>query len=246
MTTPHGPRVLRYSTADELADAVANQLLSRLIELQAKGPVHLCLTGGRIANRMYESLAALAEGSELDPSQLHLWWGDERFVPLTDPDRNASQSFGILARTISLRPGQTHAMPANDGPADSSEAAFSYARELGDTVFDICLLGMGEDGHVASLFPNHPSFTEPTSATVIGVTDSPKPPPERVSLTMSAINRSREVWVLVSGAGKAEAVERTIAGDKSLPAASVQGREETFFFLDQAAASLLPRYNCLL
>ncbi|MGD8215042.1 6-phosphogluconolactonase [Aestuariimicrobium sp. Y1814] len=240
------PRVLRYSSSDELADAVASLLLTRLVELQAKGEVHVCLTGGRIANRMYESLASLAEGSELDPSKLHLWWGDERFVPLTDPDRNASQSFGILARTISLRPGQTHAMPATDGRADSDEAAFSYARELGDTVFDVCLLGMGEDGHVASLFPNHPSFTQPTSAMVIGVSDSPKPPSERVSLTIPAINRSRAVWVLVSGEAKAEAVQRTIGGDPSLPATAVQGREETFFFLDQAAASLLPRYNCQL
>ena len=241
-----GPRVLRYSSSDELADAVASQLLTRLIGLQATGEVNLCLTGGRIANRMYESLAALAEGSDLDPSKLHIWWGDERFVSLSDPDRNASQSFGILARTISLRPGQTHAMPAKDGRADSDEAAFSYAQELGDTVFDVCLLGMGEDGHVASLFPKHPSFTQSTSATVIGVTDSPKPPAERVSLTMQAINRSRAVWVMVGGEGKAEAVKRTIGGDETLPSTAVQGREETFFFLDQAAASLLPRYNCLL
>ncbi|MGA4508580.1 6-phosphogluconolactonase [Propionibacteriaceae bacterium G1746] len=246
MTRTSSPRVLRYANADELAEAVAMQLLDRLVTQQASGAVHLCLTGGRIANRMYETLATLAANSELDSSRLHVWWGDERFVALTDPDRNASQSIGILARTITLNPGQTHAMPAKDGSADPDEAAFSYARELGDTVFDVCLLGMGEDGHVASLFPDHPSFTQPTSASVIGVTDSPKPPPERMSLTMSAINRSKAVWVLVSGEPKAESAARAIQGDPALPASAVQGQQETLFFLDQAAAGQLPRYNCAL
>ena len=244
MTNP--ARVIRFTNADELAEAVAAQLLARLIEVQQDGPVHLCLTGGRIANRMYEALATLAEDSALDPSLMHIWWGDERFVPLTDPDRNATQSFGILARTMTFTPGQTHPMPARDGKADAHEAAFAYARELGDTVFDVCLLGMGEDGHVASLFPNHPSFQNTMASAVIGVEDAPKPPPERMSLTMNAINRSRAVWMLVSGAGKAEALTRAMGGDPSLPASAVRGTEETLWFLDAEAASLLPRYNCLL
>ena len=243
---PVPPRVVRFTTADELAEAVAGQLLDRLISRQSAGDVHLCLTGGRIANRMYEALANLAEGSGLDSGRLHLWWGDERFVPLTDPDRNATQSIGILARTIHFAPGQTHPMPARDGQRDAGEAAFAYAQDLGDTVFDVCLLGMGEDGHVASLFPGHPSFVQPTSAAVIGVADSPKPPAERMSLTVSAINRSRAVWMLVSGEAKSEAVARALGGDDSLPARAVGGTEETFWYLDAEAASLLPRYNCLL
>lgn len=239
-------RVVRFHTPEELAEGAAQQLLARLVEVQqAQGEVNLCLTGGRVANTMYTSLASLAEGSDLDPRQLSLWWGDERFVGLTDPDRNALQSLSLLARTLHLSPSQTHPMPGSDGKADPDEAAFSYARELGDTVFDVCLLGMGEDGHVASIFPDHPSM-DPTTATVIGVTDSPKPPSERVSLTLNALNRSTAIWMLVTGEAKAEAVAKALAGDWFLPAARVRGTVETLWFLDAEAASLLPRFNCLL
>ena len=240
------PRVVRFASPEALAEAVAGQLLERLLSRQQEGDVHLCLTGGRIANRMYEALADLVPTTNLDPARLHIWWGDERFVPVTDPDRNATQSFGILGRTITFAPGQTHPMPARDGQRDADEAAFAYARELGDTVFDVCLLGLGEDGHIASLFPGHPSFTQSTSATVIGVSEAPKPPPDLMSLTIPAINRSRAVWVLVSGEEKSDAVARALAGDVDLPSAAISGSEETFWFLDADAASQLPRYNCLL
>lgn len=239
------PRVLRFSTADELAEAVAQLVLTRLLERQAQDEVHLCLSGGRIAKRTYEALAGRAETSALDSSKLNIWWGDENFLPVSDPQRNAGQSFGVLARTLSFNPTKTHPMPSPDGKADPHEAAFSYARELGDTEFDLCLLGVGEDGHVAGLFPHHPS-SEPTNALVVGVTDSPKPPAERVSLTLKAINRSKAVWLIVSGEEKAQAVAAALGGDQDLPAALAKGTEETYWFLDQDAANLLPRYNCLL
>lgn len=239
-------RVMRYANPDELADAAAQQLLSRLgATIEDRGEADLCLTGGRIANRMYERLAAMAAEQDFDASTLNLWWGDERFVGLTDPERNAGQSFALLAGSMSLSPARIHPMPPRDGHADPSAAAFDYARELGSTIFDVCLLGIGEDGHVASLFPNHPS-SAPTSATVIGVTDSPKPPSERVSLTLNAINRSRSVWLMASGEGKAEAVAAALNGDLDLPAANVHGTEETLWFLDAEAAGQLPTYNCML
>lgn len=239
-------RVIRYADAEDLAEGAAEQLLARLIAVQqVKDHAQLCLTGGRIANRIYAHLAELAVGSALDPDRLDLWWGDERFVGLTDPDRNALQSLSILARTLKIPPSQIHPMPGKDGKADPDEAAYSYAQDLGDVVFDVCLLGVGEDGHVASIFPDHPSM-DPSSATVIGVTDSPKPPSERISLTMKAINRSVAVWLLVSGAEKADAVAKSLAGDWFLPAARVHGTDETLWFVDQAAASSVPRFNCLL
>ncbi len=239
-------RVLRFHSPEELAEGAARQLLARLVEVQrSRGEANLCLTGGRVANSIYQSFAGQVEGSELDPSQLHLWWGDDHYVGLTDPDRNAIQSLSILARTLHLSRAQTHPMPGSDAHADADEAAFSYARELGDTLFDVCLLGMGEDGHVASIFPEHPSM-DPTTATVIGVSDAPKPPSDRISLTLNAINRSRSVWLLVTGEAKAESVARALGGDWFLPAARVKGTVETLWFLDAAAASLLPRFNCLL
>ena len=237
--------IQRWATGTDLTDGVAERLMARLVELQATTDrsVHLCLTGGRIANRIYSAFADLVEGSGLDTSRIELWWGDERFVPTEDPDRNAGHTLAILARTLQVTPAHTHAMSAADGVTDNEASALTYAKELGDTVFDICLLGMGEDGHVASIFPNHPSFEE-TTHTVIGVNDSPKPPSSRISLTVPTLSRSREVWFLVSGAEKADAVARAYAGDPTLPGGVVRGRERTLWIVDRAAGAGLPHHEC--
>ena len=234
----------RFATADDLAHGVAVTLLGRLEQLQEGGRVaQLCLTGGRIANHIYASLGLMVEGSHLDPARLELWWGDERFLPTSDPDRNAGETLAILAGHFPLAPSRTHPMPAADGLVDNVASAVAYAKELGDTVFDICLLGLGADGHVASIFPGHASFAEVTH-TVIGVDDSPKPPVERISLTLPALRRSREVWFLVSGSDKADAVARSVAGDASLPAGVTRGTEGTVWFLDSEAAAGLPYHRC--
>ncbi len=238
------PRVLRHADADELVDRVAHLLLSRLLELQGQqDTVHLCLTGGKLANQVYQCFAELVPGSELDPGALNLWWSDEAFVPTTDPERNSLQSLSILARTLRLAGSQTHPMPPRDGHADPDEAAYAYAGELGDTIFDICLLGVGVDGHVAAVFPGHESF-EPTASLAVGVTDAPVPPAEQTTLTLAAINRSRRVWLWAVGEHKADAVARSIGGDQSLPASTVRGIDETLWFVDAEAASKLPQYHC--
>ncbi len=237
-------RILRFPSDTDLVDEAAHMLLNHLAQRQEhQAQVHLCLTGGRIANRIYAAFAELAGESHFDASTLHLWWGDEQFVGTTDPERNALQSLALLARSLQLKSAQIHPMPASDGNADPDESAFAYAQELGDTVFDLCLLGMGPDGHVASIFPGHPS-SDPTSLAVIGVTDAPKPPPERISLTLSTINRSRSVWLWVNGAEKAESVAGALSGDADVPAGHVSGVESTIWFLDEAAARRLPRHRC--
>ena len=237
--------ILRWATGTDLTEGVAERLMARLVELQGQtdGPVHLCLTGGRIANRIYESFAELVEGSGLDPARIELWWGDENFVPTEDPQRNAGHTLAILARTLQPSSANIHAMAAADGTTDNASSALTYAKELGDTVFDICLLGMGEDGHVAAIFPDHPSFAV-TGHTVIGVSDSPKPPSSRISLTVPALNRSREIWYLLSGENKADAVARAYAGDPTLPGGVVRGTERTLWFVDRAAGSELPYHDC--
>lgn len=238
------PQVLRHHDAADLADRAAERLLATLIELQADGRVaQLCLTGGRIAHQMYIKLGELVEGSALDPARLELWWGDERFVPTDDPDRNAGPTLAVLAGHFPLAPARTHPMPAADGVVDAAASAATYAKELDDTRFDLCLLGMGPDGHVASIFPDHPS-SEPTNQTVIGVSDAPKPPAERISLTLPALNNSDEVWFLVSGLDKAPAVARAISGDVALPAARIHGGRRTLWLVDQDAASGLPYFEC--
>lgn len=238
-------RVVRLEDATDVSTVVAARLLERLIELQSTQPVvHLCLTGGDAANAMYEIFADLADGSELDASKLQLWWGDERFVPATDPARNSLQAVTRLARTVAIKSADTHMMAAKDGRKDSHESAAEYEAELGDTCFDITLLGIGKDGHVASIFPDHPS-SEPTSRAVIGVTDSPKEPAERISLTIPTLNRSEDIWFIATGKGKARAVERSLAGDEAWPGALVHGHRATYWYLDEAAAGELPaQYTC--
>lgn len=238
-------QVVRYAQPDDLTEAVAERLLARLVELQQgnEEPIQLCLTGGRIANRVYQAFVDRMDASPFDPTRIELWWGDERFVATEDPERHAGHTLAILARKLPVSSAKTHPMPAADGIADSAAAAAAYARELGDTAFDICLLGMGTDGHVASVFPGHPSFAE-TTHSVIGVNDAPKAPSSRISLSIPTLNRSREVWYIVSGADKAEAVSRAHAGDETVPGGVVRGSDRTMWFLDRDAASRLPYHEC--
>ncbi len=238
-------RIVRLDDATEVADAVARRLLARIVELQEKrGVVHICLTGGDTANQMYERFADLVPDSDLDASKLQLWWGDERFIPATDAERNSLQAVTRLARTVAIKSADIHMMPAQDGRADSHQCAAEYETELGDTTFDVTLLGLGADGHVGSIFPNHPSF-ETTSRNVIGVTDSPKSPSERISLTIPALNRSEEIWFIATGASKADAVARSLEQDEALPASHVRAQGATYWFLDADAAANLPApYDC--
>ena len=175
------PEILLHAGADEVAEALAARLMARLTEIQRDFRVpQLALTGGRIATRAYQSLANEGPNSAVDWSRIELWWGDERFVPADHADRNAKQTLDLLAAPLALDPARVHEMPASDGGLDLDQAAEAYARELGDVIFDICLLGMGPDGHVASIFPEHPSSY--AAGDVIAVRASPKPPPERISL----------------------------------------------------------------
>lgn len=238
-------RVVRLPKPRDVVHLVAERLLENIVELQAKqGEVHICLTGGTTANAMYEVFAELAATSEIDATRLHFWWGDERFVPATDPARNSLQALERLARTIPIHSAHIHMMAAQDGRKDSHESASVYENELGNTEFDITLMGLGTDGHCASIFHDHPSF-EPTNRLVIGVEDSPRPPSDRITLTFNALNRSQYVWFLATGEQKAKALQAVLGGDESLPATHVQGRRGTIWFVDEQAASALPQqYKC--
>jgi 6-phosphogluconolactonase len=235
------PEILLHAGADEVAEALAARLMARLAEIQRDFRVpQLALTGGRIATRAYQKLANDGPNSAVDWSRIELWWGDERFVPADHADRNAKQALDLLAAPLALNPDRIHEMPASDGGLDLDQAADAYARELGEVSFDICLLGMGPDGHVASIFPEHPSSY--ADGNVIAVRSSPKPPPERISLTLPVINRSQEVWFVVSGADKAAAAKMALlgAGAVQLPAGGVSGVERTLWLLDRDAAAQLP------
>lgn len=243
------PRIEVHPDAADLATAVAGELLSRLADAQDAGRVpHVGLTGGTIAEAIHREIARLSPNSEVDWTRVVVWWGDERFVAPDSPDRNVLDARTAFLDAVGIPPEHVHEMPSTADAADVDAAAASYAAELrehGTGEFEILMLGMGPDGHVASLFPGHPAL-DVTDTVAVGVTGSPKPPPERVTLTFAALNRSSSVWFLVSGEGKAEAVARAHAGTPDapvdphdVPAAGVTGREETIWFLDRASASQL-------
>lgn len=241
MATTDDTEILLLAGPEEVAQTLAARLTARLAELQRdSGVPQLALTGGRIATKAYQQLASAGAGSGVDWSRVELWWGDERFVAADDGDRNDLGTLEVLTAALPLDPSRIHRMPARDGGLDLDAAAAHYATELGDTVFDICLLGMGPDGHVASVFPGHPSAS--AVGTVIAVRNSPKPPPDRISLTLSVIDTAREVWFLVSGSDKADAARLALVagGGDPVPAARVSGVARTLWLLDGDAAAQLP------
>ena len=247
--SPAPPEVLVHPDADVLAAATAARLLTRLIDLQShRSPVHVVLTGGTVGIATLRAAAASPVRDAVDWSGVHLWWGDERFLPDGDPDRNETQARGALIDALgdALPAGNVHAVPplSADVP-DAESAARRYAAELrahaaGDGLaprFDVLLLGMGPDGHVASLFPGHPGL-DVTGLPTAGVHGSPKPPPERVTLTFEAIARAEDVWVVAAGAEKAPAVAAALRGAPvhETPAAGVAGTRRTLWLVDVAAA----------
>ncbi|WP_028638391.1 6-phosphogluconolactonase [Nocardioides sp. URHA0032] len=237
------PRIEVHPDATTLATAVAGELLSRVGDAQAAGGVpQIALTGGTIAEEIHREIARLSPASEVDWSQVVVWWGDERFVAPDSPDRNARQAREAFLDAVGADPAKVHEMPSTADAADVDAGAASYAAELrehGSGAFEVVMLGIGPDGHVASLFPGFPQLDSTDIA--VGVTGSPKPPPERISLTFAPLNRARSAWFLVSGEGKAAAVAAALGGadPHDTPAAGVTGLEETIWFLDRAAASQL-------
>ncbi|WP_433614529.1 6-phosphogluconolactonase [Dactylosporangium sp. CA-139114] len=241
-----------------LAEAAAARLIVRLTDAQAeRGEATVVLTGGRIAAQIYQAVRESPARDAVDWSRVNVWWGDERFLPSGDGERNETQARAALLDALNLDPARVHPMPASDGPdgEDAEAAAARYAAALADAArpghaelphFDVVLLGVGEDGHVASVFPEHPVTLE--SRPVSAVRGSPKPPPVRITLTLPAINTAAEAWLIASGDGKAKAVGLALAdaGPRQIPAAGVHGRELTLWLLDTAAAhELPPRFRSL-
>ena len=236
------PRIEVHDDAPALASAVAGALVSRLAAAQAAGRDPHVGPHRRHHRRRRPSRAGAGGfgGSGIDWSRVDFWWGDERFVPRDSPDRNAGAARAAFLDPVGVDPARVHEIGSSDDFATVADAAQAYGREIrthGSGAFEVVMLGVGPDGHVASLFPGHPAL-EVDDEIAVPVTDSPKPPPERVSLTFPALNRTRATWLVVSGAEKADAVARALAGG-DVPAARVGGTEETVWFLDRAAASAL-------
>lgn len=235
------PLIEVHESPEVLATAVAGELLNRIADSQAAGHIpDIGLTGGTIADAVHREVARLAPASGVDWGAVQLYFGDERFVPADSSERNARQARAAFLDEVGAT--RVHEIPSSDDVDSAEDAAASYAstvRSTGSGDFDVLMLGVGPDGHVASLFPGHPGV-DATDEIAIAVHDSPKPPPDRVSLTFEALNRAQAVWFLVTGEAKADAVRRALADDGTVaetPARGVRGTAETVWFLDKAAAS---------
>jgi 6-phosphogluconolactonase len=253
--TPTGLTAVVHNDRQLLVDNAAARLVMAIREAQAsRGQADIVLTGGSLGSAVLVALGHSPTKDTIDWRNLNLWWGDERFLPAGDPERNETQARAALLDAVPLDPARVHPMPAADGTdgSDVDAAARRYADLLaaagdahgGQAVpeFDVLMLGVGPDAHVASLFPGHPALHE-EEAPVIGVRGAPKPPPVRISLTFPSLCAARDVWFLVSGEDKAGAVGLALsgAGRMQAPAAGVTGRRSTTWLLDRQAATHVPK-----
>ncbi len=246
-TTSAEKRVVVETTPGAVAERVADRFLTRLRARTRNGRLaHVALTGGSMGSAVLRATLEHPRAANIDWSLVHFWWGDERWVARDDADRNAVQSRAALLDHIPVPAENIHETAATGEGLTLDEAAEAYAAELARfgtdenpwPSFAVCFLGVGPDGHIASLFPDRPEVTVTESA-VLPVRNSPKPPPERITLTRPVLNASKRVWLVLTGADKASALGLALAGASytSVPAAGAKGRKRTVFFVDDAAAS---------
>jgi 6-phosphogluconolactonase len=227
-------RVLIHPDKASLSGSVAARFITKIIDLlEDRDAVNVVLTGGSVGTAVLAAINASPARDSVDWKRVSFWWGDERFVARDDADRNELQARRALL-----------------DHADIDEAAAVYALELleaGDgndyPTFDITFLGVGPDGHIASLFPGQDAVRV-TNATVVAVRESPKPPPKRLSLTLPVIRSSERIWLVLAGSDKASALGLALAGASidEVPVAGAEGRRRTVFFVDKDAASEVPEY----
>lgn len=242
------PAVETYPDSTALTTAAGDRLAETIeAAIAARGRALIVLTGGGTGIGLLARVRDHAD--RIDWPGVHVFFGDERFVPAADNERNVNQAREALLDHVGIPPGNIHAMAASDGGGDLDAAAAAYQRLLGADAapgepapaFDVHLLGVGPEGHINSLFPDTAAVCE-TSRPVVAVDDSPKPPPRRITLTLPAVRCSRQVWLVAAGAAKADAVAAAVGGadPASVPAAGAVGREDTVWLLDTEAASRLP------
>ena len=200
-----------FSDAEVLAKTVTQRIkIACKTAVEKRGAFHLVLAGGTTPKRCYELLA----DENLPWDKLHIYFGDERCLAIGDDERNDTMAKNAWLDKVSIPDSQIHSMPAEEGPnagAKIYSVLLAKAPQL-----DLVLLGLGEDGHTASLFPDNPACQDTRYA--VPVFDAPKPPPERLSMGQAYINKARDQWFIVTGSGKCDAIEKIMSGEP-LPAA---------------------------
>lgn len=251
---PAQPELIVQSDAERLALDVAVRTLATLAQVQQqRGRAALALTAGSIMEAVWAAIAASAARDSVDWSRVDVFWADERYVPAGSGDRNDRPANRILFSHQPFSAARQVPMPASDsGYQNLDAAAAGYADQLAEARraddpdeipnFDVLLLGVGPDGHCASLFPEHPGVHD-ESGPVIAVRNSPKPPPNRISLSFPGLAAANEIWFVAAGTGKAEAVALALsgAGRVQVPSAGPRGRFRTLWLVDRDAAAHIKR-----
>ena len=243
--------ILKQSDSTAVATAAADAFVLEVGKLLAtKDQIHVSITGGSVGILTLVKIGEQPGVADLDWSRVHIWWGDDRFVAADNADRNSLQADGALLKSLPLDAAKVHAFPALNPESavsvadqlDSAAEAFSgeVSRfiEPGSSqlLFDITILGMGPDGHIASLFPGH-AIPAP-GIVIVAEHNSPKPPPQRLTFSYEAINNSNEIWFVVAGADKAEAVSVAFSDAPTrLPVGRVNAISKTVWFIDEAAGA---------
>jgi 6-phosphogluconolactonase len=231
--------LISFASADELAARAASAWLDEIAAANhAARPHCVALSGGRIALKFFTSVVAQARAREISLGLVHFFWADERCVPPDDAESNFRAAHELLFAPLRINDVQIHRIHGEDLPELAAQKATTEISSVvpknsdGQPVLDLIFLGMGEDGHVASLFPTQIEGTFP-KAIFCAIRNSPKPPPDRVSLSYAAIAAAREVWVLASGAGKETVFyESLYAGARTPLAQVIQSRRQTKIFTD--------------
>ena len=220
-----------YEDSAELVVGTANEAMQVIARLLAEKKIfHIALTGGPLGTEFAEKLVELMNGAG-DLAGLNIWFSDERFDIADSPLRNSRPvRDGLNNSSVTV-----HEVMSSDGGVSVYEAAGSYVAQLRGIKMDLCILGLGFDGHVASLFPMH--WDSQATDAAIAVADSPKPPAERVSFSMAFINSSNQVWIIASGKIKAAAAKAVLEADTSVPAGLVEAAGLTRLLLDNEAFS---------
>lgn len=231
--------LISFPGAVELANTAAQEWLQKLA-VRPPNPGNYCvaLSGGRIAKAFSSAVANLVKARSFFFSSVHFFWGDERCVPPTDPESNFAIAQQLIFEPLSIPENQIHRIRGEDEPEQAAAAAeaelrrFASSSTEGQPIFDMIFLGIGEDGHTASLFPTEPAEMVNNQAVYRAVIGS-KPPPRRVTLGYQAIAAARQVWVLASGAGKENAFRESLKPDGDTPCARVlKLRSQTRIFTD--------------
>jgi len=232
--------LISFASADELAQAAAKAWLDEIESASRAGKSHcVALSGGRIAQIFFTSTVEQAKARKISFASVHFFWADERCVPPTDKESNFHLANGLLFVPLKISEGRVHRIRGEDSPENAMKTAESELRRIvppnknGQPVLDLIFLGMGEDGHVASLFPNTPVEIVNSTKPFLAVENSPKPPSQRISMSYAVIAAAKNIWVLVSGTGKEAALRESLAQNGHTPLAQViRSRSHTKIFAD--------------